>query len=78
MPQGGPLLERDRELASFRSLLEAARSGAGRVALIEGRAGIGKSRLLAELREQAASVEVRRLATDPRLVLEINLIAVVD
>jgi DNA-binding CsgD family transcriptional regulator/tetratricopeptide (TPR) repeat protein len=55
MPRAGSLLERDRELAAFRSLIDGARSGAGRVALIEGRAGIGKSRLLSELREQAAA-----------------------
>jgi DNA-binding CsgD family transcriptional regulator len=60
--QEGSLLERDRELASLQSLIEDVRSGIGRVALIDGRAGIGKSRLLRELREQAAGEGLRVLA----------------
>ncbi len=47
------LLERDRELATLDRLLEQAAEGRGRVVLIEGPAGIGKSRLLSELRERA-------------------------
>lgn len=50
---GEPLLERERELALLRTLLEEAAGGRARLALIEGRAGIGKSRLLAELRALA-------------------------
>ena len=50
-----PLLERDRELTSLSALLaDAARQQAG-LAVIEGRAGIGKSRLLAGLRERASA-----------------------
>jgi predicted ATPase len=52
---GEPLVERDRELALLRSLLAEAVGGEARVALIEGQAGIGKSRLLAELRAEAAA-----------------------
>ncbi len=54
---GGPppaLLERDRELEIGRDVLATARSGDGRVAVVVGRAGIGKSRLLAEVRTMAA------------------------
>jgi predicted ATPase len=48
------LLERDRELAALDRLLDQAEAGRGHVVLIEGPAGIGKSRLLGELRERAA------------------------
>ena len=47
------LLERDRELESLRAALAEAVDGEGRLALVEGPAGIGKSRLLAELRAAA-------------------------
>jgi DNA-binding CsgD family transcriptional regulator len=46
------LLEREGELAQLGALLEAARDGAGRFALVEGGAGIGKTRLLAAARKQ--------------------------
>src|SRR5262245_38543872 len=55
------LLERDRELESLRAALADAAEGQGRLALVEGPAGIGKSRLLAELRSAAAEEEVRVL-----------------
>jgi DNA-binding CsgD family transcriptional regulator len=57
-----PLLERDLELATLRSLLEAARTGDGRLASVEGTAGIGKSRLLAEARAMAKTDGMRVLA----------------
>ena len=41
------LLERERELGAIERLIDEAEDGRGRVALIEGPAGIGKSRLLA-------------------------------
>jgi class 3 adenylate cyclase/tetratricopeptide (TPR) repeat protein len=44
------LVGRDAELARLRDLAATVRAGRGRVALILGDAGIGKSRLLAELR----------------------------
>ena len=56
-----PLLERDHELDSLRSVLQEAAGGGGRVALVEGPAGIGKSRLLAELRRAAQEDDVRVL-----------------
>src|SRR5439155_11306626 len=64
-PTGSPqasLLERDADVAVLRALLEAARDGNGKIAAIEGRAGIGKKRLLAEARAIAAGMGVRVLA----------------
>ena len=64
MRDAGPaelLLERDRELESLRSVLQDAAGGGGRLALVEGPAGIGKSRLLAELRRAAQEDDVRVL-----------------
>ena len=56
------LLERDRELESLRAALAEAVGGEGRLALVEGPAGIGKSRLLAELRGRARRRTMRVLA----------------
>jgi class 3 adenylate cyclase/DNA-binding CsgD family transcriptional regulator len=53
-PQGPRLLEREAEVAALRAYVEAAGAGAGRLIAIEGRAGIGKSRLLAEARAIAS------------------------
>ena len=50
-----PLLEREAELAALQAVVEAAHAGAGRVVAIEGRAGMGKTRLVAEARALAAS-----------------------
>ncbi|MFZ0218565.1 MAG: AAA family ATPase, partial [Candidatus Dormiibacterota bacterium] len=58
----GPLLERQREVTLLDALIEEARVGAGRVALIEGEAGIGKSRLLGEARARATAQHFRVLA----------------
>ena len=46
------LLERDGEIAQLDALMAAAREGAGRFVLVEGGAGIGKTRLLAAVRER--------------------------
>jgi DNA-binding NarL/FixJ family response regulator len=56
------LLERDRELESLRAALAEAAAGEGRLALVEGPAGIGKTRLLAELRLAAEEDGVRVLS----------------
>jgi predicted ATPase len=48
------ILEREHEVAMVDSLIEAASAGSGRLAAIEGPAGIGKTRLLAEARARAA------------------------
>jgi AAA ATPase domain len=47
------LLERERELAELDALIEQACEGRGRSAVVEGPAGIGKSRLIAEARSRA-------------------------
>jgi DNA-binding CsgD family transcriptional regulator len=47
------LLERDRELAALDRLIGDAHDGRGAAVLIEGPAGIGKTRLLAAARERA-------------------------
>src|SRR6266567_9228436 len=54
------LLEREGELAQLGALVDAAREGAGRLVLVEGGAGIGKTRLLAAARERGeeAGMEV--------------------
>jgi DNA-binding CsgD family transcriptional regulator len=46
-------LERADELAHIRTALDAATRGEGRVVVIEGRAGMGKTRLINECRDQA-------------------------
>ena len=56
------LLERDGELESLRAALAEAANGEGRLALVEGPAGIGKTRLLAELRAAAEEDGARVLS----------------
>ncbi|HYB29664.1 MAG TPA: AAA family ATPase [Solirubrobacteraceae bacterium] len=56
-----PLLERDGELAALQEAVGAARAGEGRLVVIEGSAGIGKSSLLAESRAIASGAEMRVL-----------------
>jgi DNA-binding CsgD family transcriptional regulator len=46
------LLEREGELAQLGALIDAAREGTGRFVLVEGGAGIGKTRLLAGAKER--------------------------
>ena len=53
-----PLLERDVELSELDGLVTDARRGRGRLALIEGEGGVGKTRLLEEARARAVSVDV--------------------
>ena len=54
LPTAPVLVERERELQQLAGLVRDALGGDGRTALIEGPAGIGKSRLLQEARRQAA------------------------
>ena len=64
-PWGGStvlLLEREAQVAALQALADAARGGAGRFVAIEGGAGIGKTRLLAEARAIADAVGMRELA----------------
>jgi DNA-binding CsgD family transcriptional regulator len=60
-PQPG-LLERERELATIDALVDDVREGAARVVVVEGRAGIGKSRVLAAARDHAAERGLRTLS----------------
>jgi DNA-binding CsgD family transcriptional regulator len=64
LPPGGAtlLLEREVQVAALEALADAARSGGGRFAVIEGSAGIGKTRLLAEARAIAGSAGMGVLA----------------
>ena len=57
---GATLLERDAELLQLDAALAAARDGRGSATLVEGQAGTGKSRLLAEsaARAEAAGMQV--------------------
>ena len=43
------MLERDAEIGELHSLLDEARAGAGRLVVVEGAAGIGKTVLLRAL-----------------------------
>ena len=65
LPSGGTtflLLEREAQVAALQALIDGARTGSGRFAVIEGSAGIGKTRLLAEGRAIAGSAGMRVLA----------------
>ncbi len=53
------LLERDQELAALRALAATAAQGGSGLVVIEGPAGIGKSRLLRQARRVGAGVQVR-------------------
>src|SRR5437773_2798379 len=56
-----PLLEREAEVAALTAILDAVRGGDGHLVAIEGRAGMGKTRLLAESRSAATAAELRVL-----------------
>jgi predicted ATPase len=58
---GGRLLEREAELAALKAMLDGAQGGDGRLAVVEGSAGIGKTRLLAEARAAAREAELEVL-----------------
>ena len=56
------LVERERELAALGALVGDALAGEGRTALIEGPAGVGKTRLLTEVRRRAEAAGARVLS----------------
>jgi DNA-binding CsgD family transcriptional regulator len=58
----GQLLEREAELAALSRVLDAARGGEGRLVVVEGTAGIGKTRLLGATRELASAADVEVLS----------------
>jgi class 3 adenylate cyclase/tetratricopeptide (TPR) repeat protein len=59
--QRTPFVERDTERANLRRLLDEALAGHGRLALIAGEPGVGKSRLTAEIGEEAEARGMRVL-----------------
>jgi class 3 adenylate cyclase/tetratricopeptide (TPR) repeat protein len=56
-----PLVERDAERASLRRLVDDALAGNGRLALVAGEPGVGKSRLVTEIGEEAQARGMRVL-----------------
>jgi predicted ATPase len=54
-----PLVGRDAEFGALQEALQRLQAGVGGIVTIVGEAGIGKSRLVAELRRQASPVGVR-------------------
>lgn len=62
MPPTRALLERARELATLDDLIENASDGRAAVCAIEGPAGIGKTRLLAEAKARAGELGIRVLS----------------
>ena len=56
-----PFAGRARELSSLEALVAEAAGGAGRIAVVAGEAGIGKSRILHELRERVKSSATKAL-----------------
>jgi predicted ATPase len=58
MPATTGLLEREDELATIEEVLDRARGGSGRLLLIEGEAGAGKTSLLAAAADLAAAREL--------------------
>jgi DNA-binding CsgD family transcriptional regulator len=56
------LVEREEELATLGALLDAMQGGIGRVAVVEGAEGIGKTRLLEALRHDVESRGIRALS----------------
>jgi DNA-binding CsgD family transcriptional regulator len=55
------LLERDAEVAAIEELVEATRDGAGGFLVVEAPAGVGKTRLLAEVRRAGAGAGLETL-----------------
>ncbi|MHC4471310.1 MAG: serine/threonine-protein kinase [Planctomycetota bacterium] len=60
-PYAGRLLGRDSEIEALRVAWASAREGRGRTVLVEGDAGIGKSRLVMELLQAARAARGRAL-----------------
>lgn len=55
-----PMVGRDEELGRLLELVDYTRAGSGRVSAIIGEPGVGKSRLIAELRDQVSAMERTR------------------
>jgi class 3 adenylate cyclase/tetratricopeptide (TPR) repeat protein len=63
-----PLVGREREVAQLEDLFRQAKSGRGQVVFIVGEAGIGKSRLVYELRRRLAEAGERATLLEGRCV----------
>ncbi len=61
---GAPLIEREAELALFDEVLGAGAVDRARMLVVEGPAGIGKSRLIAELRDRGGAADARVLSAN--------------
>ncbi|NJN19663.1 MAG: tetratricopeptide repeat protein [Oscillochloris sp.] len=61
-----PLVDRSAELLLLRGLARATCDGSGRVAVISGEAGIGKSRLIAAFEQELAAQVLRRISLRAR------------
>ena len=60
--EADPLLEREQELGALEGLLRSGDAAGSGLVVVEGPAGIGKSRLIGELRRRAAGAGARVLA----------------
>lgn len=63
--RGMALIERERELEALDECLKAARGGAGRLILLEGEAGAGKTTLVREFLDHVRGAKVLSGACDP-------------
>lgn len=61
-PAAALMLEREAEVAALEAMLGAAHGGDGRLVVVEGSVGIGKTRLVAEVRELARAAEMQVLS----------------
>ncbi|MGH4001936.1 MAG: ATP-binding protein, partial [Pseudonocardiaceae bacterium] len=61
-PESFPFFGRSRELATLRRMLRDAHRGSGQVAVVRGEAGIGKTRLLAEILAHAEELGFQLLS----------------
>src|SRR5262249_22515761 len=62
VPGQSPFVGRERELTLLRESFESAAAGSGQVIFVVGEAGLGKSRLLAELRQRLGATPHRWVA----------------